>query len=202
MYIKKIKNNNESITGNILELCNTLIVCLGNPGMENTRHNVGADMMKLLIKDYSKKEIDKNLYLVFFPQSSTCQGFCSLVYLIPSVMNDSGKNVMKFYKKLNCKNLVVISDNLEKPIGNISPSFGTSAKGHNGIRSIIQYFGSNEFWNIKIGIGRPETEAVHDFVLGKFTLEEKNAIILLLDSFRLVMEKVWILILEKKQIKG
>jgi len=172
MIIRKPNIQNQDSTNAI---CDTLIVCLGNPGYNWTRHNIASDLMlSLLNSDFvlSKKEISKNLFLVFF------RGFCSFVLISPDLMNISGGKTFQVFKKLNCKNLILCCDDLDVKFGQIKKSFKVSSGGHNGTRSIIDSFSHNRFWKVKIGIGRPEdilldfTLDVKTFVLKKFTPEE------------------------------
>ena len=173
MIIRKPNIQNQDSTNAI---CDTLIVCLGNPGYNWTRHNIAADLMlNLLDSDFvlAKKEITKNLFLVFF------RGFCSFVLISPDLMNISGGKTFQTFKKLNCRNLIVCCDDLDVKFGQIKKSFKVSSGGHNGTRSIIDSFGHNQFWKVKVGIGRPEdilnlgfNMDVKTFVLKKFTSEE------------------------------
>ena len=85
-------------------------------------------------------------------------------------MNDSGK-VIPFLNKQGIKpeNILVVHDELEKPFGHISNAFGGSARGHNGLRSIIETCGK-EFTRLRFGIGRPENkEDVGQYVLSNFS---------------------------------
>ncbi len=148
-----------------------LIVGLGNPGMSYTRHNVGADMLNLLLYNYPFKTIEKNLFICKINNKFV------LIYLTPSVMNNSGLNVKKIFNQYNCTDLIVVVDDLDTKIGKIKKSFGITDGGQKGVRSIIQHLKTNQFWKIKIGIDRPNNnEDISDYVLDKFNLDEKQNI--------------------------
>ncbi len=160
-----------------------LIVGLGNPGKEyeNTRHNVGFMSIDALAEKYRfgafKDKFDGLL----------AQGKISKekVYLLKphTFMNLSGNSVVKaatFYKILP-QNIIVIHDDMDLPLGKIKTKIGGGAGGHNGLKSIDAAITPN-YNRIRIGIGRPSSEAV-DFVLSRFSrsdeaiLREKIALI-------------------------
>ena len=85
-------------------------------------------------------------------------------------MNASGKVIPFLLKKgIKGENILVVHDELEMPFGKIKVKFGGSAKGHNGLRSIIDIIGK-DFWRLSFGIDRPENrEDVGQYVLSNFT---------------------------------
>jgi PTH1 family peptidyl-tRNA hydrolase len=100
-------------------------------------------------------------------------------------MNASGESVSALLQKLNVSpaDLIVIHDDLDLPTGKIRLRLGGSSGGHKGIDSIITHIGTQDFYRVRVGIGRPETdnppakeEAVIDYVLNDFTSEEKKII--------------------------
>lgn len=140
-----------------------LVVGLGNPNMEFTRHNVGADTLKLLINNYVT-QIDHNLYQL---------NENLLFYLQPDSMNISGDNINKTYDKHECTHLIVVVDELDLAFGHVKKTFSKGSRGHNGIKSVLEHF-PEEIWQVLVGIGRPHDNDVSSFVLGKFTNEEKT----------------------------
>ncbi len=84
-------------------------------------------------------------------------------------MNDSGKVIPLLLKQgIKAENILVIHDELEQPFGKIQVRLGGSARGHNGLKSIISVCG-DQFARMRIGISRPENkEDVPDYVLQKF----------------------------------
>lgn len=139
-----------------------LVVGLGNPGEEykNTRHNTGR-MLVFMIAE----KIDSKLKIKFITPDT--------------FMNNSGKAVVPFIKsKKDLKDLVVIYDDIDLPLGKMKMSYDRSSGGHNGLESIIKKLKSREFLRIRIGIA-PTTplgklkkpkgeEAMLKFLLGKY----------------------------------
>ena len=145
------------------------IIGLGNPGPKYVlnRHNIGFLIVDQLADRYnaswdSKPNMevatvninDKNILLIK-PQT---------------FMNDSGKVIPFLQKKgIKTENILVVHDELEFPFGKIRIRQGGSARGHNGLRSIIEHCGK-EFVRLGFGIGRPPLkEMVSKHVLSNFT---------------------------------
>ena len=84
-------------------------------------------------------------------------------------MNSSGKVIPSLLKQgIKAENLLVVHDELEKPFGKIEFRTGGSHRGHNGLRSIIEFCGA-DFMRLRFGIGRPESkEEVAQYVLSNF----------------------------------
>lgn len=153
-----------------------LIVGLGNPGKEyeNNRHNVGC-----LVID----QITKNQKLNPMPtgrQVKSQNDNLKLKILKPlSYMNNSGGEVKKEadYYKIEPNDIFVVHDDMDIDFGTLRTSFGSSSAGHNGVQSIIDALGTNEFWRIRVGIGRPaENVPSEKFVLQDFNDGEKEKI--------------------------
>lgn len=148
-----------------------LIVGLGNPGpkYETTRHNAGflmvdllAEAAKLSWEGQSGKfggEIAKGNFL-----GQSC------VFLKPmTFMNLSGRSVgaVMRYFKIDVRETVALYDDVDVPAGKVKARDGGGHGGHNGIRSIIDETGLNEFHRIKLGVGRPPGgRDTADWVLG------------------------------------
>ena len=158
-----------------------LLVGLGNPGSEynKTRHNVGFMIIEEIARqnNCSFRE-SKNLY------GRTCEyglGIGKTRLLMPSTyMNESGKSVRsaKHWFDLENHQLIVFVDDMDLPLGKIRVRSKGGAGGHNGLKSIINHLGTNEFKRLKIGIGPPsdvQTERKSrtvSHVLGRFSKEE------------------------------
>lgn len=153
-----------------------LLVGLGNPGSEyeNTRHNAGRIIVGLV----SKKLIEqKNL-----PAGRQVK------FITPdNFMNNSGRAVSPLVKsKKDLKDLIVIYDDIDLPLGKMKISFNRSSGGHNGLGSIIKSLKSEEFLRIRIGIApttpsgklrKPKGEdAVLKFLLSEFKKPELEQI--------------------------
>lgn len=154
-----------------------LIVGLGNPGdrYENTKHNVGF----MFIDRIAKKENLSFSHDKIF-QAAIASTFLNgeKVYLVKPLtfMNESGKAVYALltYYGLHQEDLVVIYDDLDMAVGKVRFRQKGSAGGHNGIKSIVKYLGSQEFDRIKIGIGRPKNGmTVVQHVLSHFDSEDR-----------------------------
>lgn len=163
-----------------------LIVGLGNPGMEyeNTRHNAG----RILVEMIERKLEDSSLKLKFLTPDT--------------FMNNSGKAVVSLVKnKKDLKDLIVIYDDVDLPLGKIKISFDRSSGGHNGLGSIIKSLKSQEFVRIRIGItpatanGRLKKprgeEAMLKFLLGEFKKPELEILKKLSKTVALAVETIF-----------
>ncbi len=143
-----------------------LVVGLGNPGTEyeNTRHNTGR-----IVVDLVEKKLEDKLKIKFLTPDN--------------FMNNSGKAVAPLIKsKKDLKDLVVIYDDIDLPLGKMKISFNRSSGGHNGLNSVIKALKSEEFLRIRIGVSqatpkgvvkKPKGEkAVINFILGEFKKPE------------------------------
>lgn len=165
-----------------------VIVGLGNPGKnyEKTVHNMGFMAIDNFAKNYSL-EFTKSKY-----SGKVAEGvlFGEKVILIKpeTFMNLSGKSVeeVRNLHKLETKNIMVISDDIDLHFGDIRVRAKGSAGTHNGLRDIVQRIGT-EFPRLRIGAGRPEVGDLASFVLSKLsddklktldtTFEKTNSVI-------------------------
>lgn len=154
-----------------------LVVGLGNPGKkyENTRHNVGFDAVSELQNKLNvtgeREKFQGNL------SETTVNGEKVLILKPTTFMNLSGNSVIEvvnFYKIDPTKDLVVIYDDMDLPLGKLRIKEKGSAGGHNGIKSIISHIG-DKFLRIKCGIGKNSSNTI-DFVLSKFDKAEQNEV--------------------------
>lgn len=155
-----------------------LVVGLGNPGKQyqNTRHNVGFKVLDELaerLEIYKWKERDGALYF-------DCHlDMCRVVFIKPQkYINLSGDVMIKFVNFLDIKteDILIISDDLDLPIGTIKLKEKGSSGGHNGLKNIENQLKTNEYKRIKIGISNDKTIDTKDYVLGKFSAQEKRII--------------------------
>ena len=152
-----------------------LIIGLGNPGAqyESTRHNAGF----IAIDNYAKKNnISFNLEPKFKGAIGTMviDGEKILLLKPMTYMNLSGESViavMNFYK-IDVEDIIVISDDLDSPLGRIRLRDHGSSGGHNGHKNIVNHIHTENYKRIKIGIGRDSNISVVDWVLKKFNEEE------------------------------
>lgn len=157
-----------------------LVVGLGNPSnkYEYTRHNVGFDVIDLfrhelrLGKDFRKEhhslvsegQLESQSILLAKPQT---------------FMNSSGIAVhaLVLDYEIPLEDIIVIYDDLNLELGLLRVRRSGSAGGHKGVKSIIESLGSESFPRIRIGIGQPPQDMeVIDYVLSKFTSEERDEI--------------------------
>ncbi len=161
---------------------NFLIVGLGNPGekYKDTRHNIGFEVLDYISHIFELKKKKYNLYLLserfFINKNYKVKAF----FMYPlTYMNNSGLALKDFFRfnDINKFEIVVIHDDIDMKLGKIKIKKKSGHGGHNGVKSIIEHIGSEKFIKIKIGIDRPSTkELIPDYVLGKFTLNEKKII--------------------------
>jgi PTH1 family peptidyl-tRNA hydrolase len=151
-----------------------LIVGLGNIGAEydNTRHNVGFDVVDYLAKAY---EIEfKNDQLGDLAEFKF-KGRTFIMLKPSTYMNRSGKAVRYWLqkKKINTENLLVILDDLNLPFGNLRLRGKGSDGGHNGLKDIDQMLGGNKYARLRFGIGDDFHKGQQiNYVMGTWTEEE------------------------------
>lgn len=141
-----------------------IIVGLGNPGRQyqGTRHNLGHWLISRLKNEWENKPLPK-------PRIIWAQN--------RSFMNEAGKDVAQLVRRhrVELKDLLLLHDDLDIPLGEFRLQFNRSSAGHRGVQSVIDELGSPAFWRLRVGIGRPPAgETVDDFVLGRFSLKEQQ----------------------------
>ncbi len=155
-----------------------LIVGLGNPGREyeNTRHNCGFRAMDILEKKLGCS-IDKAKFQGLYGQC-TYRGSKLLLLKPQTYMNLSGRSVLQLsaFFKIPPQNIIVLFDDISLAPGRLRIRPNGSAGGHNGIKSIIQELGSQEFPRVKIGVGaKPHPDYdLADWVLSCFSANEEK----------------------------
>lgn len=160
-----------------------LIVGLGNPGRiyVDSRHNLGFRCLNHFARkngiEFNKQrsksrigfgEIDGIKFILAKPQT---------------YMNLSGESVRPLleYYRIPITDMLVVYDDVDLPLGSIRIREKGGAAGHNGMKSIIQNVASQDFPRVRVGINPSDQEEIvsnrnPDFVLGKFTREEKITI--------------------------
>ncbi len=157
-----------------------LIVGLGNPGKqyERTRHNAGFRAIDALANELGCK-IDKGKFQGLYGQAT--YGSKKLYLLKPQTfMNLSGRSVLQLsaYYSIPPQRIIVLFDDISLEPGRLRVRADGSAGGHNGIKSIIQELGSQDFPRVKIGVGaKPHAEQdLADWVLSSFSASEDKAL--------------------------
>lgn len=148
-----------------------LIVGLGNPEKkyDNTRHNIGF----MVLDNYLGKVDYKSKFNGLYYEKNINNE--KVIFLKPQTyMNNSGLSVFEFvnFYKISLKDILIIQDDLDLDIGMVKFKFNSSSGGHNGIKSIINCLGSQEFSRLKIGINNEYKKDTIDFVLSKFSKKD------------------------------
>ena len=157
-----------------------LIVGLGNPGKqyERTRHNCGFRALDVLAEKLGCK-VDKLKFQGLYCQTNY-RG--SKVFLLKpqTFMNLSGRSVLQLsaYFNIPPARIIVLFDDISLAPGRLRLRPDGSAGGHNGIKSIIQELGSQDFPRVKIGVGaKPHPDYdLADWVLSTFSAQEEKAL--------------------------
>lgn len=152
-----------------------LIVGLGNPGTEyaGTRHNAGFDVVSRLLQRLPGE----------FKPEHRCESRCfdgrfrgrALTFQLPQTyMNLSGLAVAGLARKRSIapEAILVISDDLDLPVGRLRVRRGGSAGGHHGLESVMKELGSAGFVRLRVGIGRTKPGGTVDHVLGRVEGDE------------------------------
>jgi PTH1 family peptidyl-tRNA hydrolase len=156
-----------------------LIVGLGNPGQAYclSRHNVGFMVIDRLAHRY-RISLDKRRFKAIFGLGRV-DGRSVILGKPVTFMNLSGpavRNLAQFFK-LDTKDLLVIHDDIDLAFGKIKIKQKGGDGGHNGLKSLIEAFGSGAFTRVRIGIGRPDTkQEVKEYVLNRFDTQQQGVL--------------------------
>lgn len=173
----RISSNSSSARGKI----EYVIAGLGNPGLEyeGTRHNAG-----FFVIDALAAELNEDVSRLRFKSKTaevTINGKRCLLMKPTTYMNNSGEAIvqaLEFYK-IPVENLIVVCDDISLDPGKLRIRRKGSHGGHNGLRSICELTGSDDFPRIKIGVGKkphPDYDLAK-WVLGKFGKEDSEKLI-------------------------
>lgn len=153
-----------------------IIIGLGNPGRqyEATRHNVGFMLLDRLAESHRVAFSSMGKW-----QSHLAKLPDGLLLMKPQTfMNLSGQAVSKImrFHQWDPSQILVVYDDVSIPLGTLRFREKGSAGGHNGIKSLIQHFGTDVFPRLKLGIGGPRSGEMTGHVLGKFALDEQETL--------------------------
>lgn len=162
------------------------LIGLGNPGKKYalTRHNMGALVVQKMAEKlgWSLKE-DKRLHMESV--KGIHQG-SPLHLCVPSTyMNESGRAVKAYtsYYKIRTDELIIVVDDCDLPFGHIRVKTSGSSGGHNGLKSVERFLGTNNYTRMRVGIGAKHPEQdLADFVLENFKTPELIALQGVLDE--------------------
>lgn len=156
-----------------------LIIGLGNPGKqyEHTRHNIGFDVIDQLAHQWNAP-LNQTKFNGVYATVHRPEGKVMLLKPL-TYMNLSGECVRPImdYFDIDIEDIIVIYDDLDLETGKLRLRQKGSAGGHNGIKSLIQHLGTQEFNRIRVGVSRPPAGMkVADYVLAKFLAEDKPVV--------------------------
>jgi PTH1 family peptidyl-tRNA hydrolase len=151
-----------------------LIVGLGNPGPQyaQTRHNVGFQVVDRFVTRHQFTTRKMQLNAITYPGTYANE---RVVLARPmTYVNESGRAVGPLLRwlKAEVSDLLVIYDELDLPVGKIRIRPGGGSAGHNGMNSVIQHVGTDQFARMRLGIGKPIHGNGADFVLTGFSRDE------------------------------
>jgi peptidyl-tRNA hydrolase, PTH1 family len=153
-----------------------IILGLGNPGPRYllTRHNAGFRVVDRLAKTL-KSPLYKVGYHSFYGRARL-DGQVVILAKPMTYMNRSGQAAAALcrYFSVEPEQMLVVCDDLELPAGRIRLRSKGGSGGHNGLSSIIEHLGSEEFPRLRIGIDRPANQDVADYVLDEFPADEEG----------------------------
>lgn len=155
-----------------------LLVGLGNPGLKYklTRHNAGFLVIDQIVKEHGIL-LDKKDFRSIYGKGRIA-GREVLLAKPQTFMNLSGEAVVdlvNFYK-IDREQILIISDDMDLPLGTIRLKQSGSSGGHKGLASILSRLGTSQIPRLRIGIGKPQESTVIDFVLTPFTESEQRVL--------------------------
>ncbi|MEK9649979.1 MAG: aminoacyl-tRNA hydrolase [Gammaproteobacteria bacterium] len=151
------------------------MIGLGNPGEKysSTKHNIGSSWVQKALHSYGISLNYSPKDKVFFAQSHKQE----IEWIIPDCyVNESGLAIKKILRNKNFspKNIFIIHDDLDLPLGQIRIKEGGGHGGHNGLRDIIKHC-TSEFMRIRVGIDHPgDKDLVSSWVLTKFSKKDQT----------------------------
>ncbi len=157
-----------------------IIVGLGNPGREyeNTRHNIGWMTLDKLAATAGIDVLEKKFKALI--GKGTIDGQKVILAKPLTYMNLSGESVRElvdYFKIDETAELIIISDDISLPPGQLRVRKKGSAGGHNGLKNIILHLGHDQFIRLKMGVGeKPANYDLKDYVLGHLVGDEKKLI--------------------------
>jgi PTH1 family peptidyl-tRNA hydrolase len=181
-----------------------LVIGLGNPGPEyaGNRHNVGAMVLDALAGDlrmrFGRHKTRADVAEGRLPPLGGRPGPRLVLAKPASYMNESGgpvSGLARFYR-VPAERLLVVHDELDIPSGDLRLKRGGGEGGHNGLRSISQSIGTQDYCRLRFGIGRPPGRMdPADYVLRDFSGAERKELGVLLaeaaDAVRDVAANGW-----------
>ena len=162
-----------------------LIIGLGNPGIkyEKTRHNLGSRAINQLAQEIGIDNWKEEKKFKALTAQVSFNDQKIILAKPETFMNNSGSSVQAIasYYKIPFKDIIIIHDEIDLPLGEIRIQKSRGSAGHKGVQSIIDYLGTNDFIRIRIGIKAKNKEIENNietekFVLQKFTDQEEKIV--------------------------
>jgi PTH1 family peptidyl-tRNA hydrolase len=156
-----------------------LIVGLGNPGdsYRETRHNIGFEIVRAFAqqKGWSFRHAS---HLIGDLVQGQVEGKRVLLLLPSTFMNSSGDAVRRCldYYQVPIDQLLIVCDDVALPLGTMRIRAKGSAGGHNGLKSVEAHLRTDYYMRFRIGVGSPDQGDLADYVLGKFSSEERPVV--------------------------
>lgn len=159
----------------------SMVVGLRNPGSryDGSRHNIGAVAVERFLSDNSTDLKRARQGIRAEIAELNLDGHRAIAALPTTFMNESGQAVaplMRYYG-VEGDQLLVVHDDIDVPFAKLKVQWSRGHGGNNGVRSTIGSLKSNDFWRLKIGVGRPPGRMdPADYVLGRFASAERDDI--------------------------
>lgn len=153
-----------------------LVVGLGNPGdqYKYNRHNIGFLQLDNYCREYGLIFNKKPNYFL------AKQG--EAIFLKPrTFMNRCGLAVKAMLTQYPIRDILVVVDDIYLPLGEIRPRQEGGSGGHNGLKSIAQALGSEDFKRLRLGVNEPDGKDLSDYILSDFSQEERRILSQVLD---------------------
>lgn len=187
------------------------VIGLGNPGpkYEATRHNIGQHVIHELARRAGSslsmhKQSNTRAASVRIGIGPGQPGEPVVLGVSNGYMNTSGgpvSSLLKYYK-VAPKDLIVVHDELDLPFGQLKLKRGGGSGGHNGLKSITQSLGTQDYIRLRFGVGRPPgRQDPADFVLSPFSSKEDKEVDLLIALAADAVEDVLLLGLDKATMR-
>ena len=156
-----------------------VIFGLGNPGKayEQSRHNIGFRVIDKLSQEH-RIELNKHSCQAWIGEGEVGREEVFLVKPL-TLVNAAGVSLLQLKQKheVSLEDIMVISDDVNLELGKLRLARRGGDGGHKGLRSIIEFLGTEEFSRLRLGINRPEQKIeLKEYVLGEFTFREKKVI--------------------------
>ena len=154
-----------------------LVAGLGNPGKEysSSRHNVGFIVVDEIAKRLGislKKKGFRSLYAEVLLEEKKLLLLKPQTYM--NLSGDAVSDAVEFFK-IPPKDIIVVYDEIDLPLGSIRIKTGGGSAGHKGVLSIINCLGESDFVRVRVGIGKPiQKSEIIGHVLSGFEREEQK----------------------------